>query len=195
MFPPYRCRSELRRPTSVFPRSCVRGPLFPRVCPYTYASKTHRVIRIQAETFRRPRERCTRARTKTLLLSLVMRSHALRPRSSIWPVFNYVPGPPLTSNFPNTAIIGVIIIARSTCTLPRPGHHQTRPPSLSSHFLVSFALLLYRRLVPHRLPTLIRRDRVYGLIVATLNYGPCTRAELCRVLNYLSNRLRVTGLR
>ena len=73
-----------------------------------------------------------------LLLSLVVRSHALCPRSGIWPVFNYVPGPPLTSNFPNTAIISVIIVARSTCT-----------PAWTTLFIVAFPRVGPRTLLPY----------------------------------------------
>lgn len=56
--------------------------------------------------------------------------------NSIWPAFNYVPGLPLTSNFPNTAIIAVIIMARAPSTSLRPPkphrhHHHHRPSRVS----------------------------------------------------------------
>lgn len=82
----------------------------------------------------------------------------------------------LTSNFPNTAIICVIIIA----LLPLSPSDSMARPSLSPRFLVS--LLLYRRLVP---PSYVNWTRpCYGLIVATLNYGPCTGAVSSSKLSF-----------
>lgn len=150
-------------------RTCMRDPVFACLCPCTPTCVIHTCARRNAYA-----RIYVSTGAKMLLLSLVVRSHALRPRSSIWPVFNYVPGPPLTSNFPNTAIISVIIVARSTCT-----HAWT------TLFIVAFprvapALLLYRHDSCHATlrrapPSYLNWTRpCYGLIVATLNYGPCT---------------------
>lgn len=116
-------------------------------------------------------------------LPLVTRAHALA-RNSIWPVFNYVPSPPLTSNFPNTAIIAVIIVPRYLRPLSRPTLPQRVTPFIAA-FLVSFALLVYPGAV-HPPPSYVNwTGSCYGLIAATLNYGPRVAGLDVAPLNYL----------